>query len=104
MPPRLPPAPSLPGVAQILASVSVLIVSEELDLTLPFQTTVATLEIVPAALAMTVIVIGADVAPAASEPILQVTGPTPPQPVCDTNVAPAGIASVIVTVLTVAAL
>src|ERR1700692_1594825 len=104
MPPRAPPEPSLPGVAQILASVSVLIVSEELVFALPFQATVATLEMVPAVLATTVIVIGADVAPAAKEPMLQLTGPVPPQPVCDTNVEPTGIASVMVTVLTVAAL
>ena len=104
MPPRLPPAPSLPGVAQILASVNVLIVSEKLVFALPFQATVATLEIVPAVLAITVIVIGADVAPAAREPILQVTGPEPRQPVCDRNVAPAGMASVMITFGTLAAL
>src|SRR5258706_14623789 len=104
MPPRLPPAPSLPGVAQILASVSVLIVSEKLVFTLPFQATVATLEMVPAVLAMTVIVIGADVAPAAREPMWQVTGPAPEQPVCDRNVAPAGMASVMITFGTLAEL
>ena len=35
--------------------------------------------------------------------MLQVTGPVPAQPVCDTKVAPAGMASVMVTVVTVAA-
>src|SRR5437588_655663 len=104
MPASVPPAPSLPGVAQTLASASVRSVSEELDVARPLYDTVATFETVPAAFAMTVIVIGADVAPAASVPMLQVTGPVPAQPVCDTNVAFAGMASVMVTFAALAAL
>src|SRR4051812_32893890 len=104
MPVSVPPAPSFPGVAQIFASASVRTVSEELDVASPLYETVATFETVPAAFAMTVIVIGAEVAPAASVPMLQVTGPVPAQPVWDTNVEFAGMASVIVTFAALAAL
>src|SRR6266540_6222005 len=102
MPASVPPAPSLPGLAQIFCSASVLTVAEELAAVAPVHETVATFEIVPAAVGRTVMVIGADVAAAASEPMLQVTGPVPAQPVCETKFAPAGMASVTVTLLMVA--
>src|SRR5207247_7785636 len=102
MPASEPPAPSLPGVAQTFCSARVLIVSEEFGVAAPVQVTVARLEIVPAAVGRTVMVIGPEVAPAASDPMLQVTGPVPAQPVCETKFAPAGMASLTVTLLTVA--
>src|SRR4051812_28249843 len=102
MPASVPPAPSLPGVAQTFCSVRVLMVSERLTDALPFHETVATLEIVPADVGRTVTVIGADVAPAASEPTLHVTGPAPAQPLWETKFAPAGMASVTITLLMVA--
>src|SRR5260370_41830134 len=100
MPASVPPAPSLPGVAQTFPSATVFNVSEELTVARPLYETVATFEIVPAAVGTTVMVTGAEVAPAASVPRLHVTGPVPEPPVCETNAAPAGMASGIVTVLT----
>src|SRR5438270_14100954 len=104
MPASVPPAPSLPGVAQTFASASVRTVSEELDVARPLYETVAKFETVPGAFAMTVIVIGGEVAPAASVPMLHVTGPVPAQPLCEMNVEFAGMASVIVTFAALAAL
>src|SRR5512146_2951824 len=69
----------------------------------PFHETVAVFVIAPADDGRMVTVMAADAAPLASEPMLHVTGPVPAQPVCETNVAPAVIALVIVTLLTVAA-
>src|SRR5437660_12650834 len=103
MPASTPPAPSLPGVAQIFASASVRTVSELFTAAEPLKATVATFEIVPAAVGSTVMVIGAEVAPAASAPMLHETGPAPPQPVCETKFAPAGMASVMVTLVAPAA-
>src|SRR5258708_5823851 len=100
MPASVPPAPSLPGVAQTFPSATVLNVSEELNVARPLYETVATFEIVPAAVGTTVMVTGAEVAPAASVPRLHVTGPVPEQPVCETNAEPAGVASVVVAVVT----
>src|SRR5437660_1046514 len=102
MPASVPPAPSLPGLAQTFCSASVRMVSEEFGVAPPFHVIVATLAIVPAAVGRTVTVIGADVAAAASEPMLHVTGPAPAQPLCETKFAPAGMASVMVTLLMVA--
>src|ERR1041385_4133037 len=102
MPPRVPPAPSFPGVAHTFASESVRMGSESFVAAWPFHATVATFVIEPAVVGSTVIVIGADVAPAARLPMLHVTGPEPAQPVCETKFAPAGTASVTMTLLTVA--
>src|SRR5437763_7124220 len=102
MPASVPPAKSLPGLAQIFCSATVLTLSEELAVAPPVYVTVATFEIDPAVFGTTVTVMGAEDAPAARDPMLQVTGPTPAQPVCETKEAPIGVASVIVTLLTVA--
>src|SRR5260221_548102 len=53
MPTSVPPAPSLPGVAQTFPSATVVTVSEELDVARALYETVATFEIVPAAFGTT---------------------------------------------------
>ena len=92
----------MPGEAQIFASASVLIVSDSFDAVAPVHATSAEFENEPALAASTVIVIAADVCPGLSGPMLHVTGPVPPHPVCDTNVVPAGTVSVTVTLVTAA--
>src|SRR5438270_6930586 len=91
--------PSLPGFAQIFASATARIVSDELVVASPLYDTVAVFENVPAAVVLTVIVIGADVAAAPIVPMLQVTGPAPAHPVCETNAVPAGMFSAMITLL-----
>src|SRR5438067_680984 len=100
MPTSTPPKPSFPGVAQTFASASVRTSSEEFVAVRPFHDTVATFVMEPAAVGSTVTAIGAEVAPAASVPMLHVTGPLPAQPLCETKLAPAGMASVTVTLAT----
>jgi hypothetical protein len=78
-------------------------VSVEFEPRAPVQVTVATFEIVPAAVGTTVMVKVDEVAPAARVPTVHVTGPVPVQPVWETKEVPAGIASVMVTPLTEAA-
>src|SRR5947209_2673013 len=99
MPASVPPPPSLPGVAQTRPSTTELTVSDTFDVALPLNATLAVFDTGPAAVAIAVTVIGADVAPAASVPMLQLTGPVPAQPVCETNTVPAGIGSVMVTLV-----
>src|SRR5258706_273198 len=103
MPASVPPAPSLPGVAQTFPSATVLIVSDDRAVAAPVYVTVATFEIVPAAVGTTVTVMGEEVAPDASVPMLHVTGPVPPQPVWETKFEPAGMASLMVTLVIVPA-
>src|SRR5258708_33069973 len=93
MPASVPPAPSLPGVAQTFPSATVFNVSEELTVARPLYETVATFEIVPAAVGTTVMVTGAEGAPAAGVPSLHASGPVPEEAGCETNAAPAGEAA-----------
>src|SRR5439155_13950066 len=102
MPASVPPAPSLPGLAHTFCSATVRMGSDELGVAAPVQVTVALFEISPGVVGRTVMVIGPEVAPAASEPMLQVTGPVPAQPLCETKFAPAGMVSLMVTVVIVA--
>src|SRR3954447_15408626 len=100
MPASVPPAPSLPGLAQTFASTNVLMISESFSVARPLYATVATFETDPAAFATTVNVNEEELVSGVSVPTLQVIGPVPVQPApTDTNDVLAGRASLMLTVV-----